>query len=213
MMKLAPALLVSPAFALSMLCALSCGESRHRADSVSSHSSVASTERTAVSRASAKPLPGDGKGDDDYDDVYGSYDNDNSGVVSYGRSAGRTEKQAIVKLVERYYAAAAAADGGLGCALLFSRLAKAIPQEYGRPPGPPGLRGRTCAVVMSKVFRQVHLQVTHDVAVLQVRGVRVEGHHALVLLRFGRLSEERAIAVEREGSVWKVDGLLDRRLA
>jgi hypothetical protein len=210
-MKLLSALPVSLTFALLVLGVVSCGESRRETGSASG---VASSEpATAAATSAMRQTAGGGRGDRDYDDVHGLYDSDNGGVTGYGKAAAPTEKRAITKLVERYYAAAAAGDGGSACALIYSRLARAVPDEYGRSPGPVAWRGKTCAVVVSKLFKQLHRQVAMDVAALEVRSVRVNARHGLALLGFGRLSEERVISVEREGDVWKMGVLLDGGLA
>jgi hypothetical protein len=210
-MKSLSALPVSLTFILLVLGAVSCGESHRGAASALSDSS--SERATAGAASSMRQTASGGRGDRDYDDAHGLYDSDNGEVTSYGKAATAADRQAITKLVEHYYAVAAASDGRSICALIYSSLAKAIPQEYGRYPGPAAWRGKTCAVVMSKVFKQLHRQVAMDVAALEVRGVRVNARHGLALLRFGKLSEERVISVEREGKAWKMDALFDGGMA
>jgi hypothetical protein len=187
-------------------------------------SGCGSSDRAPASREHRpnRPVPGAGaargpnaqaRGDDDKDDSHGSYDNDDNDVRRYGRPAAVMTRGTIVMLIQRYYAAAAGGDGPAACSMLFAGLAMSVPQDYGRPPGPPALRGRTCAVVMAKVFEQMHEQLVRERPALDVRSVRVAGSRALALLRFGAAGEERVVSLRREGSAWKMNGLLDVGLA
>jgi hypothetical protein len=143
----------------------------------------------------AKP-DNDGDGDNGNDDD------------RWGSATSATDRRAVVSLVKHYYAVAAAGDGARGCALIYSLLAEEIPELYGEPPGPPSLRGGTCAVVMSKVYRQKHRQLVAKIATIDVIGVRVKRLRGLALLRF-KGSPERDIPVHREHHAWRIDALLD----
>jgi hypothetical protein len=130
-------------------------------------------------------------------------------VLNYGHAARAADERAITTLVNRYYAAAAADDGAKTCSMLYSILAEAVPEEYGQEPAPPALRGTTCAVVMSKLFRQRHRQFAAEAAALEVTSVRVKGTRGLAVLRFATTPEPRKISVRREHGVWKIKELLD----
>ena len=79
-----------------------------------------------------------------------SYDSDDNSIHFFGHAAGAAEERTATAFVKRYYAAAAAGNGARACSLLSTEIAGSVVEQYGRPPGPPGLRGTSCAVVMSK---------------------------------------------------------------
>ncbi len=103
-------------------------------------------------------------------------------IATYGHEAEGVERRVITALVERYYAAAAADDGARACSMLYSIIEEAVAEDYGQPPGPPELRGKTCAVVMSKIFKRVPRQPSAVLAHTQVTGVRVKGKRGFVQL-------------------------------
>jgi hypothetical protein len=150
--------------------------------------------------------------DNDLDNKTGSYyDRDDSSVRAFGRPAGPADQRAITALVKRYFTAAAADDGHMACSLLYSKLAKIIPESYGKPPGPAYLRGKTCPEVMTKLFERNHEQLSAYIASLQVAGVRIDHDGGRAVLRFAALPG-RQIEVEREHKKWKIYALLDREL-
>jgi len=117
----------------------------------------------------------------------------------------------VTAIVTRFYAAAAAGDGQTGCALTYSLYVEEIPELYGTASGPPGLRGKTCAEVLTKLFKQTPKQLSEEYASLKVLAVRVHELRALVVLDFKKVGE-REILVHREHHAWKVYGLLDTKL-
>jgi hypothetical protein len=135
--------------------------------------------------------------------------NDDNEILKYGHAANRRDEKEITSLVEHFYAAAAADNGSKACALIFSIQAELIPEEYGKTPGPPSLRGKTCAVVLQKFYRQLHRQMAADVTTLKVTGVRIEGKKGYALLRLRGLSEPRALPLHIEFGVWKIFAMLD----
>jgi hypothetical protein len=139
--------------------------------------------------------------DDDND-----HNDDDNHVLYYGREASPTDRQAIVTLLTRYYAAAGASDGAKACPLLMSFIAEALPENLGHS---PTLRGKSCAVVISKLFKQHHKLLGGESATLKVMTVRVEGDKALTVLSFANLPEVRQMTERREGSGWKIVTLLD----
>jgi hypothetical protein len=139
-------------------------------------------------------------------------DNDNERVRKRGRSVSATERQAIEAVVKRYYAAAADDDGPTACWLIYRTFAKAIPEEYGRPSGPPGLRGNTCATVMTKLFREEHARLVADLDAT-VTDIRATAGTAVVLLYYNNTKPEHTTSVQLEGSVWKISTLIDNKLA
>lgn len=131
----------------------------------------------------------------------------NNQIRTYGHVAGATDRQAVTTLVKRYYATAVAGDGAKACTMIYSTLEEAVPNDYGKPPGRPELKGKTCAVVLSKLFRDRREQPTTDLTTIQVTGVRVDGDRGFALLR-SRTMPAGEIGVERETGEWKIDSLL-----
>ena len=147
-----------------------------------------------------------GKDSNDLDHDTGG--DDDRVVFEYGHAPTQAEAQTITAFVKRYYAAAAAADGRKACPMIYSIVAEAATEEYGRAPDPAALHGKTCAVVISKLFKEHH-ELRAEVPTLNVTAVRVEGAKALVVMSFGTTPEPRIIALHREGHAWKVQDLLD----
>ncbi len=129
-------------------------------------------------------------------------------IVDYGQPASAADEHAVAALVRRYYAAAAVDDGAKACALIYSIFKESIPEDYGQSPGPPGLRGKTCATVMTKLFKQRHSRRVSDLAALRVTGVRVRGRKGFALLALSTPGK-RYISLEREHGTWRIDALVD----
>jgi hypothetical protein len=138
----------------------------------------------------------------------GYYDSDDGAISAYGQAAGAADKRAITALVKRYLAAAATSDGAKACPMIYSTLEEAIPEDYGQPPGPAYARGKTCAVVMSKMFAYAHSKLAGGFG---VTNVRVEGREARALVG-SRMAPARFIVVTRERGVWKIDELFGQFL-
>jgi hypothetical protein len=185
-----------------------CGAAGKGAGSASLASSNAtSTGAAATTASSTTPAQSHPPKDSDNDNDKPSnsdYDSDDN----FGHAASATDRQAITALVKRYYATAAASDGAMACSLIYSIFAEAIPEDYGQPPGPPGLRGKTCAVVMSKLFKQHHQQLAAQTATLKMARVLIDGNRGWALMSFGTIPERRML-VHREKGSWKIDALLD----
>lgn len=172
-----------------------CGGSSKGSDPASHSSSSAAAPTT---------LP---KSDRDND---ADKNNDDAHVLDYGHEPSASERQAIVALVTSYYAAAGAADGQKACALLMPFVAESVVEDIGHQ---PEVRGRSCPVVMSKLFEQQHTLLSGESATLKFYAVRVDGGRALAVLSFANLPEVRQLTERRDGSgAWKVLNLLDRIL-
>jgi hypothetical protein len=128
------------------------------------------------------------------------HDEDDQSPVEFGHPAGPGEMHAIDALVKRYYAAAAAGDGAQACSLMQPQFAKAVPNDYGRL-GASYLRGgKTCAGVLSLLFKHFHRELT---AAIQVTDARVSGPVALAF--FGsRVMRASQISLRREGGAWTI---------
>src|SRR5258705_2863967 len=100
----------------------------------------------------------------------GYFDEDDTPVRTYGQAARGSQLRALRALLERYYKVAAASDGKTACSLIKKSLTRSIPEDYGRPPGPVYLRGRTCPAVMSRWFKYAHSKLVGKV---KIAGIRV----------------------------------------
>ncbi len=150
--------------------------------------------------------------DNDSDNPTGSYyDSDDNPIRFYGRPASAADRRLITALVRRYYAAAAAGDGSTACEMMTAPIVNSIPHTVGGPAGPPYLRGKTCPLILSKIFKQNHEQLSTYNALMHVDGVRRSGDQALLIMRFKGLPA-RDIEVVHEHGTWKMDALLDDEL-
>lgn len=194
-----------------MLClsATACGGAGKGAGSSSQHFTTAAAAGGAATTTSsgAAPeahLPLDA--DNDNDNLGKShYDSDDGPVLYFGHAANAAEGRTITVLVKHYYAAAAANDGATACSLIYSIIAESVADEYGQS---PALSGKTCAVVMSKLFKQRHRELATEAAGLEVTRMRVSGDRGLVLLRLGTALERR-VPVRREHGAWRLAVLFD----
>jgi hypothetical protein len=132
-------------------------------------------------------------------------------AAAYGYPAGEVDRRAVSKLVEAYYAAAAADDGKAACSLIVSTLARAVAEDYGRPPGPPAIRGNSCHVVLTKLFKRIPGQPASVLARTQVTGVRVYRDRGFALLHSSAMAHGE-VAVTREGSRWRLEWLIGREV-
>jgi hypothetical protein len=199
--KMKPSLVLL-AIGLLSLSATACGGSSKARSSASQVSSNAPT--TTASGTAPNGLHVKDSNDSDND----PYSNDDNVVLYFGHAASAADRRAVTVLVKRYYAAAAADDGARACPLIYGIIAETIPEEFARA---PQLRGKTCAAVMSKVFKQRHQQVAADIPILKVTGVRVEGKRGIALMYLGTIPE-LSVFVHREGGAWKMESLFESGL-
>ncbi len=170
---------------------------------------AASSHPTEPAPASLAPAAAETKADHDKDNDFSSYDDTNHNeLLDYGRAASPAETGAVTALIRRYYAAAHAEDGASACSMIVSSLARAVPEDYGSPPGPTYMRGTTCPAVLTLLFKHFRPQIDAELPLLRVARVRAGPSSALVALRFGAMPERR-LYVTREGGVWKLEALLD----
>jgi hypothetical protein len=165
----------------------------------------------ATTPASSAARPADDvrrDSDGDEDNKSGTrYDSDDDPYLRMGRRADAADARAIEGLVERYYAAAAAADGAKACKLLSALIAESIVEQYASS----DLRGTSCAAVMSNIFERNRGQLTGGAAAPHVIRVRVEGERGLAMMSFGS-GREGYLLLRREGGVWRVNMALDAEL-
>jgi hypothetical protein len=170
-------------------------------------SNVAATgDATAASSTERQFKRDTDKDNDNPTDSY--YDDDDNPILHYGQAANVSEARVISKVIGRYYTAAAAANGAAVCSLLNSVVAGSIVEEYGQGPGRSGPPGKTCATVVSRLFKRSHRELADELSTLEVTSVRVEGQRGWALLRFGSSRAPGRMLTHREGSVWKIGQLL-----
>ncbi|HEX5309680.1 MAG TPA: hypothetical protein VFW38_11435 [Solirubrobacteraceae bacterium] len=147
--------------------------------------------------------------DEDFDNDFKQqprtyYDSDDGGVRGYGVAPASSVRKTLAAIVQRYFTAARSGDGRAACSLLTANFARAVPEDYGRPPGPADLRGSTCAAVMKRLFKLLHEELAGGIVVADVR---VAGSAALVLV--GSSNQPAGeVRFLRKGSRWGIVGLL-----
>ena len=148
--------------------------------------------------------------DNDYDSSGKSrYDADDEAFLHFGRPASASDARVLRALVKRYYAAAALGDGAQACSMLYLQLYESVPEDYGENAGPSALRGKTCAVVMSKLFKLHRGELVRGVPTLHIDAVRVQGNRGLILLNY-RGTAQHDLFAHYELSAWKIDSMLDK---
>lgn len=194
-----------------------CGGFDKSSTAASKDAATSASDRTKPSRAAStaayRNATADGfvKDKDNDDAEHLLTDDDNSAVRNYGNPATAPDWRAVTALLERYYVTALRGEGSSACAMIAPGLARAVPLDYGKL-GPSYLHGgKTCAAVLTLLFRHEHRRLAASVPRLAVRSVRVEGEDGLALLAFGKMPE-REIQVLREGVAWKMGALLDGEL-
>ncbi len=183
-MKRLTTLFTTTALALGML---ACG-----------HSSQDRRPGSTSAAASQPKLDRDNDGDNNDDDAH---------VLDYGHAPTAIERNQLATLVSSYYRAAAAGNGAKACALLMPFVAESVAENLGHQ---PNLRGTTCTVVMSKLFKSRHTLIANESASLKFYAVRVNGDKALTILSFANLPEVRQLTERRERyGTWRVLELSD----
>jgi hypothetical protein len=169
---------------------------------VSRSSTVAHSDSASTTAGASSTHGSDRDNDQDHN-------NDDENVLGYGHAANAADRRASVALVTRYFAAAAGGNGATACSLLMPFIAGSVVENYSHL---RGLRGNTCAVVLSNLFRQRHWQFAAKSASLKVIAVRVEGDKALAVLDLPEIPEVRQMAERRLGSRWRLLVLFDGSL-
>ena len=166
-------------------------------------------------KTASRPAPGSSAalppsdGDNDIDSLgQGRYDRDNDADPTYGPAVSASERPAIVSLIERYYRIAAAGNGARACSLLYPLVAEITVEEHRPGKGPPALRGRTCAQVLSRIFAQGHRELAEDVATMHVGWIQLQARQAVALVHFGP-NRERVVRVHRAPGGWQMYAPID----
>ncbi len=142
--------------------------------------------------------------EDSRDAKRGYIDGDDHAVLAFGHTASATDRKALAAIVMRYYTAAGVADGARACSMMTARYVVVVPEDYGRGAGPSYARGKTCATVMSKLFKHLQKQVA---VLFKVTDVRVKGSVAIVLLG-SALAPASDVSLEQEDGTWKIASLI-----
>lgn len=138
------------------------------------------------------------------------FDSDDAAFRAAGQPARASERRAVETLVERYYQAARASDGRSACAMLFTIYADAVPEDFGRG-SPTFSRGKSCATVMTKLFRHAQPQLSTLFQLGRVVEVRVEGNQGRAIIG-GTSMPASYVALHRERGAWRIDDLFPRRM-
>lgn len=137
------------------------------------------------------------------------FDRDDSPFLDAARPASAAVSQAITTVVNRFYKVAAEDNGAAACSLLLPSLAAATPLDYGGSVGPAYLRGgKTCAEIMTRLFKYAHAQLAGSIV---VTGVRATSNLAYVLLHSVTLPYPY-VTVEKYRGTWKVTNLIGATL-
>ncbi len=153
----------------------------------------------------------DSDSDFDHDSPHenaGYLDYDDSIVGDFGHPASAEDTRSATGFVKRYFAVAAAEDGAVACSMLYRIYADTVVEDDGSSASPLYQRGKTCAIVMTKIFTHLHAELT---APAEVVAVRVKGPMAYVLL--GSTTRPASyVRLHREGGGWKLYGVIERPL-
>lgn len=182
----------------SSLCLGACGNSNN--DTFPQNGSQALAGGIATTATSNTTTS---KNDRDND---GDHNDDDEKVLYFGHRANMDDRRISVALVRRYFAAAASEDGAEACPLLAPFIAESVAERDGHA---APLRGKTCAGVMSKLFKLHHQLLTEKNATLKIMAIRVEGTRALAVLEFSTIPEVRQLTERRVGNTWKLITILD----
>jgi hypothetical protein len=138
----------------------------------------------------------------------GDHNNDDEKVLDFGQPADANDRQALVALVTRYFAIAAAENGASGCRMLVSFIADGLGEGQ-----PRQAQGSSCVAVLTQIFKQHHPLLVEKQATLRIIRVGVLGNRTLVVLDFPTIPEVRQISARRTDHGWKLleplDGILE----
>jgi hypothetical protein len=204
-MKVAPATIAC----LLVACAVAaCGDGAH----------AGGTATSALAPSPANDLPAspqtkvDSDEDSDISLATRYDDKHHRAVLEAGRAASPAAAAAVTAVLKRYYAAAEAGNGAAACAMILKSLARAVPEDYGEPPGPPYMRSKTCQGAMTLLFKHYHPQLALELPRLRVARIRASGSQATAFLTFAAMPERMILLRQESGNGWKLAALLDSEL-
>jgi hypothetical protein len=139
----------------------------------------------------------------------GYYDADDGWVLAFGSPPTRNDERALAAIVERYYGAAARADGSAACALMTKLLVLVVLEDYGQAPGPRYARGKTCPGVTRALFRHEHAALFAER--IRVVAARTRDGEAYVLVG-SHTAPATYMTLKREDGGWQIAALLGSSL-
>jgi hypothetical protein len=93
-------------------------------------------------------------------------DVDDRAAFDYGHAPDAATRRAIEGVVRRYFAAAAAWNGGPACALLQPGRARTLPADFAASSAPAYMRGaKTCAEVLNRLFKHENEEISGAISV------------------------------------------------
>ncbi len=136
----------------------------------------------------------------------GPIDADDYQIVDFGKLADERDRSATIALSKRYFAVAAAEDGAKACAMLYPPTALEPVIEH----ADWGVRGKTCPVVLSAIFRLHHSQIEAELHSFNVVRVRTDPLNCYLLLRFPESSLVNYFSLRRVNGAWVVSQVIAR---
>jgi hypothetical protein len=138
-------------------------------------------------------------------------ENDDSRLLAdYPTHIHGAQLQAITRLLERYYRAAAVGDGVTACSSMASNLVDAFAEAGAHTPIQDAVGA--CATTVSSLLRAQHAELTvRDATSLRVIEARAKDSAAIAVLGFRHVPESEIIVVNEHGP-WKVDALRESRM-
>jgi len=138
----------------------------------------------------------------------GPIDEDDSAILNFGHAVSPRVESELIALTKRYYALALAGNGAKACSMLYSATATEVVVEQ----DDWGVSGKTCPVVMSKIFQQRHQQIAAELRSFNVVRVRSDGLSGYLVVRTPISPVAREFSARRVGRAWKVGQPLDRKM-
>jgi hypothetical protein len=214
--QLRRALLACATVVLSACGTSACGTSSKNSRPAPPGSTAALATGNNTARSASGPTsttdPSEHDGDGDIDRLTtGRYDTDDDAIPGFGQPADAPDRRAIIALIGRYYAAAAAGEGARACSMLDTPIVESVMEEHRRGKGPASLQGDTCAQIMSKLFEQRHRELAEDITGYRVLVVQLRPNRGYALVRFPARHElrELQVLVRREHDIWLMNVPLD----
>jgi hypothetical protein len=136
----------------------------------------------------------------------GDHNKDDGGIVGFGHAADAVDYASSAALVEHYLADAAAANGPAACRLLAPFIAESVVEQIGNT---SQTHGKTCGAVLSKLFALHHTELASKQASMHIEAIRVQGVHALAIIRFSSIPLSQQMTERLVGGRWLLLSVLD----
>lgn len=136
----------------------------------------------------------------------GDHNSDDGRVVGLGHPADAADFASSAALVEHYFADAATENGTAACRLLVPFIAESVVEQIGNT---PQTRGKTCGAVLAKLFALRHTELAAKQATMHIEAVRVQGVHALAIIRFSSIPVSQQMTERWVSGRWLLLSVLD----